>query len=233
MSSALGLHRLQQIDSRMDQARTRLESIRQALENDAELRAATERFDQANAAQLAAERALRNAEAEVQSQKIKIEQTEASLYGGAVRNPKELQDLQKDVASLKKHLATLEDRLLEAMLANDEAASALTQTGSALSDVQARRGDQSQSLVRERADLAHALESFEAERKAALAPLDPRNLETYETLRRDRRGVAVATVSDGACSACGSTLTPAQRQAARSSGALVHCSTCGRFLFAD
>jgi hypothetical protein len=217
----------------MDHARARLESIRQALENDLELRQALERAASAEAGQREAERALRNAEAEAQSQKIKIEQAESSLYGGAVRNPKELQDLQKDVASLKKHLATLEDRLLEAMLAHDRAASILTQAGSALSDLQARRGHETLSLAHERANLTHTLERFEAERKAALAPLNARVLEQYESLRRDRRGLAVTTVSDGACSACGATLTPAQKQLARSSGLLTTCPTCGRFLFAD
>src|SRR5687768_18403957 len=63
-----------------------------------------------------AERALKLSEAEVEKQSIKIEQTESSLYGGRVHNPKELQDLQKDVASLKRHLSTLEERELEAML---------------------------------------------------------------------------------------------------------------------
>ena len=59
---------------------------------------------------------MKQSEAEVEKQRIKIEQTEASLYGGHVHNPKELQDLQKDVASLKRHLETLEERQLEAML---------------------------------------------------------------------------------------------------------------------
>jgi len=233
MSAALGLHRLQKIDSQMDQARTRLESIRQTLENDAELRAANERVRQASARQAETERDLRNAEAEVQSQKIKIEQTESNLYSGSVRNPKELQDLQKDVASLKKHLATLEDRLLEAMLANDASASSLTEAGEALSEVRSRRGDQVHSLDAEQSELTHILERFDAERKAAIAPLNSDDIELYESLRLERRGVAVATVNDGACSACGTTLTPAHRQAARSSASLVHCPTCNRFLFAD
>jgi hypothetical protein len=38
MSAALGLYRLQQVDSQMDQARARLKAIQQILENDEELR---------------------------------------------------------------------------------------------------------------------------------------------------------------------------------------------------
>jgi hypothetical protein len=233
MSAALGLYRLQQIDSQMDQARTRMEAIRQILENDVELRAALERVASAEKTHQEAERAQRQAEAEVQSQKTKIEQAESSLYGGAVRNPKELQDLQHDVASLKKHLATLEDRLLEAMLATETAASSLTEARAALSDVESSLGDQTRDLTAERANLSRTLERLDAERKAAASPVDAKLVEQYETLRRERRGIAVTTVSDGACNACGTTLTPAHQQTARSSAQIARCPTCGRILFAD
>jgi predicted nucleic acid-binding Zn-ribbon protein len=233
MSAALGLYRLQQIDSQTDQARTRLETIRQTLENDLELRAATEGASAAESAHLETERAQRQAEAEVQSQRIKIERAESSLYGGMIHNPKELQDLQHDVASLKKYLATLEDRLLESMLATEAAAAALTEARAAYSKVERRAGDQTRDLTTERAELTHRLERLEAERKAAAAPLDAKLIAQYESRRRDRRGVAVTTVSDGACAACGSNLTPSNQQTARSSAQIARCSTCGRILFAD
>ena len=114
MSAALGLFRLQQVDSQIDQIEARLRTIQQTLENDVALRAANEGFAAAEAKHRDAERALKLTEAEVEKQRIKIEQTEASLYGGLVHNPKELQDLQKDIVSLKKHLETLEERELEA-----------------------------------------------------------------------------------------------------------------------
>ena len=233
MSVALGLFRLQQIDSQMDQARTRLDAIHKTLENDAELREALSRVASASNVQSEAEKRQRAVEAEAQSQRIKIEQAESSLYGGAVRNPKELQDLQRDVASLKKHLGALDDKLLESMLASESAASSLTETRGALAQVESRRGDQTRSLTSEQADLLRRLERFESERKAALSPLDGASLDLYDTLRRDRRGVAVTTFSDGSCNSCGSALTPAQQQSARHSGQLSRCPTCGRILFAD
>jgi predicted nucleic acid-binding Zn-ribbon protein len=232
MSAALGLYRLQQIDTQLDQARVRLEAIRVTLENDVELRAALERAAEAEKTNQEAERAQRQAEAEVQSQKIKIELAESSLYGGNVRNPKELQDLQHDVASLKKYFAILEDRLLESMLTTEAAASSLTEARAALSKTESTRGDQTHALTSEQATLAHTLERFDSERKAATAPIEAKALDQYESLRRDKRGVAVTTVSDGACAACGSALTPGQQQLARSSGQIARCPTCSRILFA-
>lgn len=233
MSAALGLYRLQQIDSQMDQARARLEAIRQTLENDLELRSALKEVSTAEAARQEAERIQRQIEAEAQAQRIKIEQTESSLYGGLVHVPKELQDLQKDVVSLKKHLVTLEDRLLEAMLATEAATAELGKARTTLAQVESRLGDQNHHLSEERASLTRSMERFEAERKAAATPLEAKLLEHYEALRRDRRGLAVTTISEGACAACGTTLTPGQQQNARSSGQIARCPTCGRYLFAD
>jgi uncharacterized protein len=233
MSAALGLYRLQQIDSQMDQARTRLEAIRQVLENDVELRSATENASSAESALKEAESTQRQAELEVQSQRIKIEQAESSLYGGNVRNPKELQDLQQDIVSLKKHLSTLEDRLLESMLATETAASKVSEAKTSLSKVESRLGNQTQDLSAEREILSHKLDSLNSERKAVISPIDSKLIENYESLRRERRGIAVTLVNDGACGGCGSTLTPGQQQTARSSKELFRCPTCGRILFAD
>lgn len=233
MSAALGLYRLQQIDSQIDHARSRAEIIQRTLDNDEDYRKAVEKTTLATSAHRTAIQNQKQAEVEVQSQLVKIEQAEASLYGGNVRNPKELQDLQRDVASLKKQLGILEDRLLETMLTTEESASSLSEAKIKLGEVESRLGEQTKSLTTERETINRALERFETERKAAAASIDGKSLEIYDLLRREKRGIAVTTVSDGACGGCGTTLTPSQQQIARSSREIFRCSTCGRILFAD
>ena len=125
MSQTLSLYRLQQTDSQMDRVQARLLAIQKILEDDETLRQAGEQVKAADKQRLVTEQSLHQAEAAVQAQRVKIEQTESSLYGGSVHNPKELQDLQNDVAALKRHHVTLEDRLLEAMLASEAAETAL------------------------------------------------------------------------------------------------------------
>lgn len=233
MSAALGLFRLQLIDSRMDEIRARLGEIRQILENDEEMRQAKVKTEETEVAHQATLQALKRAEVEVNKQKLKIEQSESSLYSGSVKNPKELQDLQNEVASLKRYLETLEDRQLEAML-EEEAAEAENQAAVAeLEKTTARLAKEYQSLTDEQSTLNKEMERLEAERQAALAPLDSSLLATYDNLRQQRRGLAVAEVSEGACAACGATLTPAQRQSAHSTTQIYNCSTCGRILFAN
>jgi len=233
MSYALGLYRLQQVDSRIDQVNTRLDAIRAVLENDSSTRAARATLEQAEKSLHEAEKNLRTSEAASQAQRIKLEQTEASLYGGRVQNPKELQDLQNELAALKRHLATLEDTQLESMLtletAREEHKAALTN----LSQVEGQFISQNASLKSEQDTLQNNLENLKAERTATHSTIQQALLEKYETLRLKRRGLAVTTVSDQACDACGAGLTPAQAQSARISTQLVECPSCGRILFSN
>ncbi len=233
MSAALGLYRLQQVDSQMDQIQTRLNIIRETLENDLELRAAIDAFSAAESKSREMERALKLAEAEVEKQLIKIEQAEASLYGGKVQNPKELQDLQKDIAALKRHLETLEDRELEAMINAETAQKELQAAEENLERIRSNLSDQSRDLTRESEALIKDRERLESERRAVITDLEDHAVGMYNQLRKQKRGLAIATISDSSCAACGAALTPAQQQSARSTSQLFHCPTCGRVLYAN
>lgn len=233
MSASLGLFRLQQVDRQIDRARTRLDVIQKTIENDSEMRSARAQHDGANNENQHAQHGAKNAEAEVDSLRIKIEQTEASLYSGAVKNPKELQDLQRDVASLKKHLIVLEERQLEAMLLAETTSAEFDKAQSNLVLVQSRLGVENKKLVEEQAELTKQMESLVHEREAALAPIEANLLASYEDLRKQKRGVAVTEVSDDACASCGTTINASLQQHARSQKQLAYCPSCGRILFAN
>jgi predicted nucleic acid-binding Zn-ribbon protein len=233
MSAALGLYRLQQVDSQIDQIQARLKKIQQTLENDLELRAAKKALSAAENFHKQADSALNQSEAEVERQSIKIEQTEASLYSGSVKNPKELQDLQMDVASLKKYLKTLEERELEAMVLVEESEKEMLSAKDNLASVQSRLKDQNIDLAIESDALNKDLERLESERSAITNALDEQAIKTYEGLRQHKRGVAVALLSENACSACGTTFTASQQQGARSNTQLSYCPTCGRIIYSE
>lgn len=233
MSVALGLYRLQQVDSRIDQIRLRLKSIDETLQNDFGLRTATEQFTEAENKLVSAEHEMKKRDAEVESQRIKIQQAEASLYGGAVHNPKELQDLQKDVASLKRHLETLESRELDSMAVVENAELELKSAAARMEIEKSSRSSRNTNLTGEIEILQKDLERLESERKAVSENITPDFFTIYNQLRQQRRGIAVATINDSSCAACGTTLTPSQQQNARSTSQLFHCPTCGRILFAN
>jgi predicted nucleic acid-binding Zn-ribbon protein len=233
MSASLGLYRLQQVDRQIDRARAQLDTIRKTLENDTELQTALNRVTTTQADNHHAQNGLKNAEAEVDAQKIKIEHAESSLYGGRVQNPKELQDLQKDVSSLKKYLITLEERQLEAMVKAETTENDLRSAKTDLEIIQARLGNEHKNLIADQSLISIELEKLAEEREATLAPIESSLLQAYEDLRQQKRGVAVTEINDNTCASCGTTLNAALQQNARSQKQLAYCSSCGRILYAN
>lgn len=232
MSEVFRLYRLQQLDSEIDKGKARLQAIAQELADNAQLRAAQAVYDSAQADLQQAQRRLRSAEADAKAQRIKIEQNQAALYGGKVRNPKELQGLQAEAGALTRHLATLEDVQLEAMLALEEAQAAVQQAEAQRKAAEQAAQTLHAALLQEQATLTENLQRAAAGREATLPGIPSDELALYEDLRRKRAGLAVSKVTNNACSACGSGLTVVLLQAARSPHSLTRCTTCGRILYA-
>ncbi len=233
MNQTLSLYRLQLIDSQKDRADARLHAIQKKRDNDDALREINEQAKTAQDQKAYAERNLHQAETAVQDQRVKIEQSESSLYAGVVRNPKELQDLENDVAALKRYLAILEDRLLEAMLAMDEDEKKVRDVQTALQAAQEHWAMENQILDQEESVLLKELQKLSTERSALAGLISNENIGLYDQLRQQRRGVAVATISDNSCDACGSKLTPAQGQNVRSASQMARCPSCGRILYSN
>jgi len=222
---------LQQIDSQIDQMRVKLHETEIALSDVREVQ-------QAEAAKVEMEHSLQKArknlrviEEEVKAVQFKMEQTESTLYGGKVRNPKELQDLQKENAALKRQINSMEDHQLEEMLAVEEAEKNFQAAAALLDDVQKKDAVHKSGLAEIKANQIKELERLESERQATASTISPEDLQVYDQIRKQKRGVAVSKVSDNACSSCGSTLTPSQVQAASSPNQLSRCSFCGRILY--
>lgn len=231
MSDTLSLYRLQQIDTQLDHTRAELLSIQNLLEDDAELRRAIESARTAEAENVEAKSDLKQAEADLQALRIKIEQTEASLYGGTVRHPKELRDLQEDAASMKRYMLTLEDRMLAAMERAERSEAVVSNAAATLTKAQDHWDARKCELDQKRQVFEKEYGTHQLERHAVAEALAPKSLVIYEKLRQERRGVAVAEIRENACAACGSRLTAAQIQVARSPAQVAYCPSCGRILY--
>lgn len=232
MSRASSLYRLQEIDLAMDRARTRLAEIDRQLSGSQAVQAARQADEKARADLHRGQAAVKDAEHSVAGQRAKLETAERSLYGGSVRNPKELQELQADVESLKRHLAVLEDRLLEVMVALEELETTGRNTGEALASAEAAQRTEHASLAGERDQLRARMEALLGEREAALAGVAERDLALYTRLRESMGGNALARLRDDSCSACGVGLSAAECQTVRNSPEPVRCHQCGRILYA-
>lgn len=231
MNQAFHLHRLQQIDHQIDLAEAGNAEIEKILSGDISIKTAQAQVEQAEQELHQAQRVLKSAEFAVKEQQMKIAHSEGSLYSGNLHNPKELQDVQKEIASLKKYLGTLEDLQLEAMMHQEECEAQDLAAREALQKAQATFLEKSAGLLGKKDQNLKTLDRLQAERSAALSLVDQESLKIYDNLRKRKSGVAVTSVSDGSCSACGTNIRPSEVQNARAAQVLVFCVSCGRILY--
>lgn len=232
MSQPFKLFRLQQIDSQIDRGSIRMNEIQNALNDNTRLRKAQTQLERIEKSHEEVNQSLHKIETEVQAQRLKIEQNEAALYGGKVRNPKELQDLHQESSALKRYLTVLEDRQLEEMLILDEVQESQNKANDYLEKIRIEMAEQNTKLEKEQVALQKVLDQQAVQRQVAVKGISPEDMKLYERLRIQRNGVAVARVSDNACSACGSTLSASLLQSSRSPNRISRCDTCGRILYA-
>jgi predicted nucleic acid-binding Zn-ribbon protein len=232
MNQSFHLYQLQKLDSQLDQTDQRLLAIQSQLESDERLKEARQVVADRLAELGKVQKKLKKLEQDASAKHIKVEQSESNLYSGRIKNPKELQDVQAEVASIKRAITTLEDQQLELMLEVETVQADVKQSEDEFKSVEAVVLEDQASLNGERKQLQSKRERMLKEKDASLQQVEPAWLKQYQELRRKKRGIAVSAVIDSACSACGTTLTPGECQAARSPVNIMLCPTCGRILYA-
>jgi predicted nucleic acid-binding Zn-ribbon protein len=225
------LRQLQDIDQRSDAARATIAQLRTQLGD----RGAINRRE----AELAVERKAlhdlearqRDLELQAEARRNKIQADEGKLYSGRVTSPKELSSLSDEVAQDRRQLSTVEDELLNLFEELDEAKSRVQE----LEDTLARESQEwttAQAAAQSKmTSTESSLSMLEQQRTALVETIPAAANTTYQTLRRQKGGLAVAPVLQRTCQACRVGLTPAQEQRARIGTDLVMCNSCGRILF--
>jgi hypothetical protein len=223
------LYRLQQLDSERDAKQRRLAQIETTLKDDRALRKARQSAEKARERALKWQARQRDLELEIESLASKTSRSEKRLYSGKVKNPKELSDLQAEIASLKRRRQTLEDTLLEAMINREEAETARDEADAHLEDVESSWSTQQSDLRAERETLQQRLGEIEERRAAVVPRLSTGVLANYERVRELKGGQALARIRNDTCSACGVAVPPSVEWKLRQ-GELAHCDSCGRIL---
>src|SRR5690606_8917333 len=136
-SQATLLYRLQTIDLKIAKMRGRLKEIDALLGGDETVAQATKQRDTAEQALKPFQTRAHDLELEIKSVIAKAQVTDAGQYSCRITSPRELQELQEEIAALKRRQVQLEDDLLETMVEIETQQGALGDAESALQDARA------------------------------------------------------------------------------------------------
>ncbi len=232
MTRLSDLWRLQETDIALDSRRASLDDAQARLGESEELLAVRARHEELLAVQRATESSQRDIDVEANDLRAKITPQETKLYSGAIKNPKELGDLQADIDQLKRHLATIEDRDLDA-LAAVEAAERETRAAAGEREATEAAWNEEQSDLRERvARLSREIDEYSAIRSDQAEYIDGDLLKSYDRLRAAHQGKAMAKLDRNLCTGCRISLPTNVVNKTRAGNALVQCPNCERILTA-
>ncbi len=230
MTTAADIYALQETDLALDRARQRLSDIEAGLGESEELIEARQEMEAKRAVVTDLRARLKDLEWSVDEVRSKATEVEMKLYGGTVRNPKELSDLDLDLKSVRAQVARREDALLGHLVELEEAETQLAAAEENQAHVEAGWQAGQQALLQEKGQIEPEVERLQAVRESQPSGIDRAALNLYELLRVRRGGRAVATVERGMCQGCRITLPMSVLQKARAGLSLVQCVSCERIL---
>lgn len=174
-------------------------------------------------------------EDEIALLKDKVAKTDQQLYSGTTNSPRELQAMQDEIASVKRHITQLEDEELEVM----EATEPVDAEREALASERARLDEQAQEhraeIAEAEAEIQQQLDAVQQERANAAADVPDELWSRYDKLRARLGGVAIARLVGSTCQGCHLQLSAVEvdRIKKLSPDEPVTCEECGRLLVRD
>jgi predicted nucleic acid-binding Zn-ribbon protein len=230
MSDLQSLYQLQEIDLKIEAQNTLLQEIASALGETGEMTTAQAHVNSLREMLHDQEQRMRELEWDVDEINRHVTDDESKMYSGAVKNPKELQDLQKDVGQRQDRRKKIEERELQIMADVDATQVELQRAQEELTQIRSVWEQNQRNLAERQTATTETIEALRAKRAQLSASVTPASISLYEKLRREKRGRAVSKVERSTCLGCRIALPMGLISRIRGRE-FTYCPSCGRILY--
>jgi predicted nucleic acid-binding Zn-ribbon protein len=225
---------LQLLDNEIMQANTKLKSlpeIEQLLHIDKRITLATDELStvKAEADQIALE--LRRGEVDVETVTDRIKKDEARLASGNA-TPKELEQLQHEVGTLKKRQEALEEIELEIMMRSDAIGARRDTLTTDLASLETLKSEINSRLATASGQINTLISDKNQARLLVVAKIEKPLIDLYEKIRAASGGVAAAALVGNKCNGCNLAINAVEMERIKSlsKDELLRCEECRRML---
>jgi predicted nucleic acid-binding Zn-ribbon protein len=232
MSWVEAIIRLQNIDMELETINKRLAKIAAERKDKSHVERTRKMLQKRRANAERARKAQDELEFELERVERKLKETETRLYGGQIRNPRELQDFQAEAKALRRRKTQLEDQLLEAMIDREEAEAEAETAEAKYQEAEAQWEARQAALSEEKAALYEQGTALSEEKQALLPDISPSVLDSYTYLRPRVGPYVVSYLRGRTCSVCGIEVLPTLQKKVRM-GEEAYCDSCGRLLVVE
>jgi predicted nucleic acid-binding Zn-ribbon protein len=222
--------RLQEIDDRLgDLAREIAALPKHIAEIEKKLSSHERKLEADRAALTANQKERKQSEGEIQMQESKISKLKDQML--QAKTNEQYRAFQHEIEFCQKEIRRFEDRILELMGESEPLDKNVKAAEAALKVEKAQvEGEKQQARDRTAVD-EKAAKDLQTERASIVASMSRAVYDRYERTRKARKGVAIAEVIDGRCSACHLALRLQYFQDLKKSNEVMTCENCQRILY--
>ncbi|MGV9548938.1 zinc ribbon domain-containing protein [Streptomyces ardesiacus] len=172
------------------------------------------------------------AEQDVDQVRQRAVRDQQRLDSGAVTSPKDLENLQREIASLAKRQGDLEDVVLEVMERRESAQERVAELTERVGAVQGKLDDATARRDAAVEELDTEAASVTKEREVVAGSVPDDLLKLYEKLREQQGGVGAAKLYQRSCQGCRQELAITELGEIRAAApdTVVRCENCRRIL---
>jgi len=222
--------RLQEVDNRLADLDREIAALpKHIAEIEKRLVSHERKLDADRAALTANQKERKKCEGDIQMQEQKISKLKDQML--QVKTNEQYRAFQSEIEFCQKEIRKFEDRILELMGESEPLDKNVKIAEGALKAEKAEV-EAEKAKARERTAVDEkASADLKQERAAIVAEVTPRVYQLYERVRKTRRGVGVAEVVDGRCTACNMALRLQFFQDLRKDTQIMSCESCQRILY--
>lgn len=161
----------------------------------------------------------------------KLKKIDKQLYGGSVVNPREVENLEKEIKALKRQRDVNDERILALWDIVPPAKEAASKVEANIIEKQKQISERKKAAIAEKSTLEAEFARLTAARTNATRGIGPGLMNKYDGIRQRMDGVGMAEVSrKNTCSRCG-TVLPERAVQMLKDEKVVTCESCHRILY--
>ncbi len=222
--------RLQDIDNRLTELSREIATLpKHIAEIEKKLGAHERKLEADRAAMVANQKERKKCEGDIQTQQQKISKLKDQMLGAKTNEV--YRAFQHEIEYCEKEIRRFEDRILELMTESEPLEKNVKAAEVALKAEKTQvEAEKTQARERTAVDEKAAGE-LQMERAAIVKDIKPAVYQNYERVRKGRRGIALAEVVDGRCTACHIVLRLQYYQDLKRGESILPCESCQRILY--
>jgi uncharacterized protein len=222
--------RLQDLDTRLAELAREIATLpKHVADIEKKLLSHERKLEADRAAQVANQKERKKCESDIQIQEQKISKLKDQMLGA--KNNEQYKAFHNEIEFCAKEIRKAEDRILELMAESEPLDKNVKLAETALKAEKAQV-EAEKNVARERTAVDQkAAQELQTERAAIVKEITPSLYQRYERVRPNRKGIAVAEVVDGRCTACQIVLRLQYFQDLKHGDSILSCESCQRILY--